>query len=100
MQIHSCLTAVGPLPALKYYSLDLAPGAINVLSEPVRYQDLQPMMDALVTLFQRYPAMQAYSSRGSIISSNDGGSRAVALDILWQRFNADLSDGSCRLSTG
>lgn len=70
-----------PLPALKYYSLDLAPGAINVLSEPVRYQDLQPMMDALVALFQRYPAMQAYSSRGSIISSNDGGSRAVALDI-------------------
>lgn len=70
-----------PLPALKYYSLDVAPGAISVLSEPVRYQDLQPMMDALVAIFQRYPAMQAYSARGSIISSNDGGSRAVALDI-------------------
>lgn len=69
------------LPALKYYSLDVAPGAISILSEPVRYQDLQPMMDALVAIFQRYPAMQAYSARGSIISSNDGGSRAVALDI-------------------
>jgi multidrug efflux pump subunit AcrB len=70
-----------PLPALKYFSLSLEPGYIGVMSEPLREQDLQPMMDALTELFQRYPAMQAYSSRGSIISSNDGGSRAVVLDF-------------------
>jgi len=70
-----------PVPALKYFSLNVEPGYIGVMSEPVRHQDLQPMMDTLTTLFQRYPGMQAYSSRGSIISSNDGGSRAVVLDI-------------------
>ncbi|MGZ0788024.1 efflux RND transporter permease subunit, partial [Pseudomonas saponiphila] len=38
-------------------------------------------MSSLTALFEQYPGMRAYSSRGSIISSNDGGTRAVALDI-------------------
>ena len=39
------------------------------------------MMDAIVARFREYPGMRAFSNRGSIISSNDGGTRAVALDI-------------------
>ena len=70
-----------PLPALKYYAMNTSSGSIWVLSEPVREQDIEPMMDALTGLFRQYPGMRAFSSRGSIISSNNGGTRAVNLDI-------------------
>ncbi|MBU1311720.1 MAG: efflux RND transporter permease subunit [Gammaproteobacteria bacterium] len=69
------------MPSLKYYSLSVSVGRIRVLSEPNRPQDIDAMMQAMTALFRQYPGMRAFSSRGSIISSNDGGTRAVALDI-------------------
>jgi multidrug efflux pump subunit AcrB len=69
------------MPSLKYYSLSVSAGRVWVLSEPTRREDIQPMMDAMTELFRQYPGMRAFSSRGSIISSNNGGTRAVALDI-------------------
>ena len=69
------------MPSLKYYSLSVSVGRIRVLSEPSRAADINAMMDAMTALFRQYPGMRAFSSRGSIISSNDGGTRAVALDI-------------------
>ncbi|MEM7084010.1 MAG: efflux RND transporter permease subunit [Pseudomonadota bacterium] len=68
-------------PSLKYYSLSVSPGRVWMLSEPTRTDDIQPMMDAITARFRSYPGMRAFSARGSIISSNDGGTRAVALDI-------------------
>ena len=70
-----------PVPALKYYSMSVSASRIWFLSEPMREQDIGPMMDSLTQLFRQYPGMRAFSSRGSIISSNDGGTRAVNLDI-------------------
>ncbi|MBA54266.1 MAG: acriflavin resistance protein [Pseudomonadales bacterium] len=70
-----------PLPALKYYAMSVSTSGLWFLSEPVREDDIEPMMDALTTMFREYPGMRAFSSRGSIISSNDGGTRAVNLDI-------------------
>jgi multidrug efflux pump subunit AcrB len=69
------------LPSLKYYFQRIAPGMIWVLSEPTRGEDIQPMMDALTDLFESYPGMRGFSHRGSIIASNQGGTRAVNLDI-------------------
>ena len=69
------------VPALKYFALRVAPGSLRVMSEPVRDGDIEPMMDALTALFTGYPGMRAFSARGSIISSNQGGTRAVNLDI-------------------
>lgn len=76
------------MPSLKYYSLSVSVGRVWVLSEPTRTQDIEPMMDAMTALFRQYPGMRAFSARGSIISSNDGGTRAVALDIS----GPDLAD--------
>lgn len=70
-----------PVPALKYYSLSISSSMIWLMSEPVRGEDINPMMDSLTTLFRSYPGMRAFASRGSIISSNNGGTRAVNLDI-------------------
>ncbi len=69
------------IPSLKYYTISVSPAMVWVMSEPVRGQDIQPMMDSLTELFRSYPGMRAFSSRGSIISSNNGGTRAVNLDI-------------------
>lgn len=69
------------MPSLQYYSLSVSVGRIWVMSEPTRPHDIDAMMDAITKKFRQYPGMRAFSSRGSIISSNDGGTRAVALDI-------------------
>ncbi|TMP75056.1 AcrB/AcrD/AcrF family protein, partial [Pseudoalteromonas phenolica] len=68
------------LPPLKYYSMSVGVGSIWLLSEPYNREYIDEMMEAITTKFRSYPGMRAFSSRGSIISSNDGGSRAVALD--------------------
>ncbi|MFY0676715.1 MAG: efflux RND transporter permease subunit [Neptuniibacter sp.] len=69
------------IPSLKYFFQRIQPGRVWVLSEPTREEDIQPMMDALTKLFREYPDMRGFSHRGSIISSNQGGTRAVNLDI-------------------
>lgn len=69
------------LPSLKYYFQRIAPGMVWVLSEPTRDQDIEPMMNALTEMFKQYPGMRGFSHRGSIIASNQGGTRAVNLDI-------------------
>ncbi|WP_342805709.1 efflux RND transporter permease subunit [Alteromonas sp. M12] len=69
------------LPSLKYYSMSIGVGNIWFLSEPNDPAYIDEMMAAITDKFKSYPGMRAFSSRGSIISSNDGGTRAVALDI-------------------
>ncbi|WP_438969599.1 efflux RND transporter permease subunit [Methylophaga sp.] len=69
------------VPSLKYYFQRIMPGRIWVLSEPTRDQDIEPMMKALTNIFEQYPGMRGFSHRGSIIASNQGGTRAVNLDI-------------------
>lgn len=69
------------IPSLSYYWIRTTPSGLRVLSEPTRKNDIVPMMDAITDLFESYPGMRAFSGRGSIISSDQGGTRAVSLDI-------------------
>lgn len=69
------------IPPIKYYSMSVSASGLSVLSEPVDGSQLQTMMDSLSALFRSYPGMRAFSARGSIISSNDGGTRAVAIEL-------------------
>lgn len=69
------------MPPLAYYSMRVNVSRIWFLSAPVDNDNIQAMMDAITEKFKSYPGMRAFSSRGSIISSNDGGTRAVAVDI-------------------
>lgn len=71
----------GAMPPLAYYLMRVSVGRIWVLSAPQDPAHINAMMDALTNKFRSYENMRAFSSRGSIISSNDGGSRAVAIDI-------------------
>lgn len=69
------------MPPLEYYSMSVSIGRIWFLSAPVDPAYIGDMMDAITEKFRSYPGMRAFSARGSIISSNDGGTRAVAVDI-------------------
>lgn len=69
------------VPSLKFFSMNVGAGNLRVIAEPTRAADINPMMEALTTWFRGIPGMRAFSARGSIISSNDGGTRAVSLDI-------------------
>src|SRR5690606_18820554 len=50
-------------------------------SESKDPKHISALMDALEEKYRSYPGMRAFASRGSIISSNDGGTRSVNLDI-------------------
>jgi multidrug efflux pump subunit AcrB len=43
--------------------------------------DVEALMDALTRKYREYPGMRAFAARGSIITSNDGGTRSINLDI-------------------
>lgn len=71
----------GEMPPLAYYLMSVSVGRIWFLSAPKEPEHINAMMDKITEKFRSYDDMRAFSSRGSIISSNDGGSRAVAVDI-------------------
>jgi multidrug efflux pump subunit AcrB len=69
------------IPPLAYYFLRISAGQLWLMSEPRNAANIDLMMDVLVKRFESYPGMRAFSSRGSIISSNQGGTRAVELNL-------------------
>jgi multidrug efflux pump subunit AcrB len=85
------------VPPLKNYVLSVSSSNLRVISEPVEAGDIQAMMDDLSALFRSYPGMRAFSARGSIISSNDGGTRAVAIDLAGADMSALYAAGEALL---
>jgi multidrug efflux pump subunit AcrB len=69
------------IPALARASVNVQPQSLRVIAETKNPKHIDALMDKLDQRFRTYPGMRAFSSRGSIISSNDGGTRAVALNI-------------------
>ena len=74
-------TGDSPVPAPAYLNLSVDPQRIRIIAETKDPRQIEALMDALTARFERYPGMRAFASRGSIISSNDGGTRSVSLDI-------------------
>jgi len=69
------------VPAIAYFNLRVSTENIWVLAESVDPGHIDALMDALEAHYDTYPGMRAFVNRGSIISSNDGGTRSVNLDI-------------------
>lgn len=70
-----------PLPALRSYVLFFEPGGLRVIAETKDPAQIDALMHALDERFRAWPGMRAFSSRGSIITSNDGGTRSVNVDV-------------------
>jgi multidrug efflux pump subunit AcrB len=69
------------MPPIAYYNLRVGADAMRIISEPVDAADIEALMDALSQRVREYPGMRAFAARGSIISSNEGGTRSINLDI-------------------
>ena len=77
-----------PMPPLKYMNMGVAADGLRIIAEPMDPAHMEPMMDAITRVYRQYPGMRAFAARGSIISSNDGGTRSVTLDVA----GADLAE--------
>ncbi|NND66027.1 MAG: efflux RND transporter permease subunit, partial [Halioglobus sp.] len=69
------------MPPVAYYNMRVRPETLRVIAEPVHANDVEALMDALSAKYRQYPGMRAFTTRGSIISSNQGGTRSINLDI-------------------
>lgn len=69
------------VPPMAYYNLRVGPDYLRVISEPLDPGDIEALMDALVRKYREFPGMRAFAARGSIITSNNGGTRSINLDI-------------------
>ncbi len=69
------------VPAIRYLNTRISADGFRIISEPIRAADIDELMDAITNYYRRYPGMRSFAARGSIISSNDGGTRSINLDI-------------------
>lgn len=74
-------TGKSAIPALDRMTIIVQPEALRIIAVTKNPKHIGPYMEIVNARFRSYPGMRAFSARGSIISSNDGGTRAVALDI-------------------
>ncbi|MGB5299834.1 MAG: efflux RND transporter permease subunit, partial [Thiogranum sp.] len=69
------------IPALKYINMSVEAQRIRIISQPKDPAHIKQLMMALQKKYSEYPAMRGFVTRGSIITSNSGGTRSVNLDI-------------------
>ncbi len=73
------------IPALDRVDIIIQPGRVFTIAVTKDFDHIDEYMEKINAIYESYPGMRAFSSRGSIISSNDGGTRAVALDISGEK---------------
>ncbi len=69
------------MPALAYFNMRIQADSLRVITVPIDAADIETLMDVLTDKYREYPGMRAFAARGSIITSNDGGTRSINLDI-------------------
>jgi len=69
------------IPALSRITFIVEPESMRIIAVTKNPAHIDLFKDWMDKRLRTYPGMRAFSTRGSIISSNDGGTRAVALDI-------------------
>lgn len=69
------------VPAMAYFNLSIDASRIRIITQPKAPRHIKPLMDAIRKQYGNYPAMRSFVSRGSIITSNSGGTRSINLDI-------------------
>ncbi len=73
------------VPALAYMNMMVTPSRLRIIAQPKRDGDTDALMNAVTDKYREYPGMRAFAARGSIITSNDGGTRSINLDIAGPR---------------
>ncbi len=73
------------VPAIKYFFLSITPEGLIIIAETIDPDAIDSFMGILTRRYKSYAGMRAFASRGSIITSNDGGTRSISLDISGPR---------------
>ncbi|MFO7858082.1 MAG: efflux RND transporter permease subunit, partial [Ectothiorhodospiraceae bacterium] len=73
------------VPPMAYMSMGVDAGGLRIIAETRDPDHIDALMDALTRHYESYPGMRAFAARGSIITSNDGGTRSISLDIAGPR---------------
>ncbi len=69
------------VPAMAYFNLSIEATRLRIIAQPKDPKDIKPLMDAIDRKYESYVGMRSFVSRGSIITSNSGGTRSIDLDI-------------------
>jgi multidrug efflux pump subunit AcrB len=69
------------VPPIRYLNISVDPGGMRIISEPIDRDHIDQLMEVVTNKYRTYPGMRAFAARGSIITSNDGGTRSINLDI-------------------
>jgi len=75
------------VPPIGSLLLSVSAGSVTIISETINPAHIDALMAAIDKRYRAFPGMRAFSSRGSIISSNDGGTRSVNLDVSGPRLD-------------
>jgi len=69
------------VPALDYLIISIRASGLFLIAEPKDKGQVDALMDAIDAKYSEYAGMRAFTTRGSIITSNNGGTRSINLDI-------------------
>lgn len=69
------------VPPMAYLNMQVTPTAIRIIAETLDPNHIEALMDEITRFYRLFPGMRAFAAKGSIISSNDGGTRSINLDI-------------------
>tara|TARA_R110000850_G_scaffold41801_1_gene107864 strand:- start:231 stop:1793 length:1563 start_codon:yes stop_codon:yes gene_type:complete len=75
------------IPPISTMGIQAEAQSLRIIAETSDPTHIEALMDALTQRFEAYPDMRAFAARGSIISSNDGGTRSITLDIAGNDLN-------------
>ncbi len=70
-----------PVPSIRYMNMRVMPDSMRIIAETTDPADIESLLDIISAKYREYPGMRAFATRGSIITSNDGGTRSINLDI-------------------
>lgn len=69
------------VPPMAYLNMQVTPTGIRIIAETQDPNHIEALMDEITRFYRLFPGMRAFAAKGSIISSNDGGTRSINLDI-------------------
>lgn len=70
-----------PIPPLAYLNMRVRPTNLRIIAETIDPTHIEALMLEITRFYRQFPGMRAFAAKGSIISSNDGGTRSINLDI-------------------
>ncbi|WP_372958036.1 efflux RND transporter permease subunit [Marinobacter sp.] len=69
------------VPPMAYLNMQVSPTSVRIIAETLEPNHIEALMDEITRYYRQFPGMRAFAAKGSIISSNDGGTRSINLDI-------------------